>query len=195
MYRVHSPGRPSPVLLSWGRSLPRATLWSSWRGTQGSCAPCTCCLLTGTLKELFSPSRAWNHCWGDPQPTPQHQGALHVPGCASHSFHSSRSRESKVRVIEMVLSVWPHEKKRLCEYLPISPSKGNHAECRTYLRSVYLLRPHLQHWAPFPGRKWNHRVQVRSWFSSYHFGAAVSILAAVHLAHICPRLGAKAQTF
>lgn len=75
------------------------------------------------------------------------------------------SRISKEKSIQIVLSAWPHKKKVLW-WLPVCHSKGNHAERRSCLRNTYHLRPHRQHRVLFPGRKWNHSGQGKSWAST-----------------------------
>lgn len=78
---------------------------------------------------------------------------------------SSISRKSEVKFIGIVLSAWHHKKKALwC--LPICHSKGNHAERKTCLRDICHRGAHLQHRALFPGRKWNHSGQGKSWGST-----------------------------
>lgn len=123
--------------------------------------------------------------------TAEGQGSTSYQNSGLHFILTlSVSRKSKEKSIQIVLSAWPHKKKVLW-WLPVCHSKGNHAERRTCLRNTYHLRPHRQHRVLFPGRKWNHSGQGKSWASTYQFGNCHHRLSALHLAHVCPRWGQR----
>lgn len=134
--------------------------------------------LGGELALLFLPSgsrKAGNHCQRGLHRTLKLWGTLHT---------------QLIQKLEIKVKCFGPDpaKRRGSGALPVPPSRGNHAEHRSFLRSVCHLRRICGTQLSFrAGSETTGQGQAQ--LSRCRFGASRPCLVALHSAHVCPRWG------